>query len=226
MNFRHALIAITLATGLGACASTPDYGLRYQDGSYYSPASEGRGDYYVGADYRRSYYAYDEFDLFFGRGYGGWYGSPFYGYGGYCSVRYRYCPRWAWGSGFGAPFGETGFQLYFGSPWDPYWGRGDYPYPYPYSYPRRPHRGSRPPDSPRASADRPDSMPAPFPSDARRPLPRVQPRPDPLSEGDRGDFPVPSTNSGRRSAPARRPDSSPAPRPRPKSDRSDGSDGN
>jgi hypothetical protein len=217
MNYRQALIAVTLASGLGACATTTDYGLSYQGGSYYSPAAEGRGDYYVGPDFQRSYYLYDDYDLFFGRSFGGWYDSPFYSYGGYCSVRYRYCPRWAWGGGFGSPYGETGFQIYFGSPWDPYWGR-DY-------YPRRPYRSGRP--GPGASGDTQtrgtDGLLAPRPADSRRQRPR--PRPEPISEDGRGDsdaFPFPSTGKGRRASFPRPSEPAPTRSPRPKSDGGDG----
>jgi hypothetical protein len=212
MNYQRVLIAITLAAGLGACASSPDYGLRYEDGSYYSPAGEGRGDYYVGADLQHSYYLYDDFDLFFGHGYGGWYGSPFYSYGGYCSVRYRYCPRWAWGGGFGSHYGETGFDIYFGSPWDPYWGGG--------YYPGRHHRGHRPAGAAQGGEQaNPDWAPRPRQTDTRRP----RPRPEPVTDDESERFPFPSPASERRPSP-RRTESAPAPppRPRPKSERGDG----
>jgi hypothetical protein len=210
MNYRQALIAITLASGLGACATTSDYGLSYQDGSYYSPAAEGQGDYYIGADYQRSYYVYDDYDLFFGSSFGGWYDSPFYSYGGYCSVRYRYCPRWAWGSGFGAPYAETGFQIYFGSPWDPYWGQN--------YYPRRPYRSTQPPPNGQTTLFDPDGHPLAPRTDPRRTRPRPQPERivDDSNQNDDG-FPFPADRSDRRSSSPRRsqpaPDRSPRPKP-------------
>lgn len=184
MNYRQALIAITLAGGLGACASSPDYGLRYQDGSYYSPAGEGRGDYYVGVEPQRSYYLYDDFDLFFDGGYG-WYGSPFYSHGGYCSVRYRYCPRWAWGSGYGSPYGETGFQLYFGSPRDPYWGRDYYPPP-PYRHGRRPP----PPQSGLGGTQPPQWPNTQDPQDPTKEPRGKRPRPSWGDDGDGDGYPA------------------------------------
>ena len=215
MNYRQALIAITLACGLGACATTSDYGLSYQDGGYYSPAAEGQGDYYVGADYQRSYYVYDDYDLFFGSRFGGWYDSPFYSYGGYCSARYRYCPRWAWGGGFGAPYAETGFQIYFGSPWDPYWGR-DY-------YPRRPYRGPRPPptgaDTSNGKDDGADGQPMPRQTDTRRPRPR--PQPERIAADSDDGFPFPAARSDRRSPSPRRSQPAPDRSPRPKTEDSD-----
>jgi hypothetical protein len=216
MNYRQALIAITLASGLGACATTSDYGLSYQDGGYYSAASEGQGDYYVGADYQRSYYVYDDYDMFFGSSFGGWYDSPFYSYGGYCSVRYRYCPRWAWGGGYGSPYGETGFQIYFGSPWDPYWGQD--PYWGRDYYPRQHHRSPRPasPDTPTAYGE--NGQPVP-----RRIQPRpVRPRPEPITEDGQDGFPFPATGSGGRSSSPRRAPRAPDRSPKPASSGSDG----
>ncbi len=217
MKFRQLVFAISLVAGLGACASSPDYGMRYQDGSYYSPAAEGRGDYYVGAETRRSYYYSDDYDLFFGSGYG-WYDSPFYSYGGYCSVRYRYCPRWAWGGGYGAPYGETGFQIYFGSPWDPYWG---------YDRDRYWNRGydrSYPPRRPRAAPPAPTGKteqwtPDPDRGRARRPdgPVRPRPRPEPSVQDDGDAFPIPDARSDRKPFP-RQQDEVPPRRSRPRID--------
>ena len=217
MNYRQALLAIFLATGLGACATTSDYGLSYEDGSYYSAAAQGRGDYYVGAEPQRSYYYYDDFDTFFGSGYG-WYGSPFYSYGGYCSARYRYCPRWAWGGGWGdgyygsgSGYGETGFQIYFGSPWDPYWGRG--------YYPSQPYRDVR--RRPR-SADGNRGAPSPvWPQDPR--TADSPPRPRPSLRDDPEDSPFPTPRSGRRSAFPRAAEDAP---PRRAPAKIEGADGN
>ena len=76
-------VGIAFAAALAGCATDPGNGLRYEDGSYYSPGSEGRGDYYVGRQYDNVRYVGDPFfDDFFwlydgGPWYGGWYGSPF-----------------------------------------------------------------------------------------------------------------------------------------------------
>ena len=72
---------------LSACAgSTARDGLVYRDGSWYSPASEGHGDYYTGTQ-RQHPMAYDV----------PWAWSVgFVPYGGYCPVEYRYCTSfWA-----------------------------------------------------------------------------------------------------------------------------------
>ena len=84
MIFGRAVIILALALGLGACATYYDDGVRYQDGSYYSPGDGGRGDYYYAPEPSYDHYYYDEFDRFFFDssyyGFGsfgrGWYGSP------------------------------------------------------------------------------------------------------------------------------------------------------
>lgn len=211
------LAGLVLATGLGGCATAPD-GLTYADGSYYSAASEGRGDYYVGRSYDSVRYVGDPFfDDFLwlydgGPWYGGWYGSPFYGYGGYCSVRYRYCPPGGWG--WADPFPRYDFQLYFGDPWryghgwrDPWYDARPYDrWRSPPSRPRNapPPRGDNeasPPDgTPDARPPRPPEQRAPEP----RPPRRVR---DPMSND--GDEPFPRA---RRAAPPRRDPPPPAPR--------------
>ena len=126
-GIRRMAASVVVATGLAGCATDPCNGMVYQDGSYYSPVGEGQGDYYVGrADDRTRYLGdpfFDEFDWLYGGGpwVGGWYGSPFYGYGGYCSVRYRHCPRGGWAD----PFPRYDFSLYFGDPWSRRHDRGD-----------------------------------------------------------------------------------------------------
>lgn len=126
-GIRRMATGLVLAMGLAGCATDPGNGLVYEDGSYYSPVGEGQGDYYVGRAYDRVRYVgdpfFDEFDWLYGGGpwYGGWYGSPFYGYGGYCSVRYRFCPRGGWAD----PFPRYDFGLYFGDPWARDYDRGD-----------------------------------------------------------------------------------------------------
>ena len=124
MGIRAIAASLVLATGLAGCATDPGAGLRYADGSYYAMPGDGRGDYYVGRDYANMRYRGDPFfDDFAWLYYGGsrfdsWYGSPFYGYGGYCSVRYRYCPRGGWAD----PFPRYDFRLRFGDPWYGYRG--------------------------------------------------------------------------------------------------------
>jgi len=79
------LLAATLALAACAGTSTKD-GLVYRDGSWYSPAAGGHGDYYTGRE--RHYY-------------GGYYypwawDVGFASYGGYCPIEYRYCTSfWA-----------------------------------------------------------------------------------------------------------------------------------
>lgn len=194
MGLRHAAV-LALAAGLAGCATDPG-GLRYSDGSYY--AGEGGGDYYVGREYNNRRYAYDPFFdpgfdwlTYGGPWHGGWYGSPFYGYGGYCSVRYRYCPR-----GWADPFPRYDFHLYFDHP-----RYGGYD-PRPWNPPRR-----RPPP---ARAPAPDSD-EPRWRDDREAQPREgvrRPPRDPMADDwpDASDRPA----RARRSAPPR--DAKPPPR--------------
>jgi hypothetical protein len=210
MGLRHAVV-LAMATGLAGCATDP-YGMRYSDGSYY--AGEGGGDYYVGRAYDNRRYAYDpffdpRFDWLFygGPAYGAWYGSPFHGYDGYCSVRYRYCPRrWA------DPFPRYDFHLYFDDPWyrgyDPRW-HPPRRRPPPAQAPApdgelpdwrddrddrddRDARGQPPPERARRSPrgpmveDRPDAGDARAPRARRGPAPRREP-PPPRKEDADGD---------------------------------------
>ncbi len=116
MNTKLATMVAALALGLGGCATDPGMnGLVYQDGGYYAPARDGYGDYYVARD-QSDDWAYDGgYDPFYDPFYGplydpfvfgpNWYG----GGGGYCSVRYRYCPA-GWYDDFGsAYYGGGGF---------------------------------------------------------------------------------------------------------------------
>jgi hypothetical protein len=163
MGMRQVVAGIALLVGLAGCATDPGNGLRYSDGSYYSPGEEGGGDYYVGRDYDNRRYGDPFFDDFGwlsvgGPWYGGWYGSPFYGYGGYCSVRYRYCPRGGWID----PFPRYDFQIYFGDPWRGGYGGYDHWRP-PVRRPSRPPT-TRPgevtnPTEPRPRERAPDRSP-------------------------------------------------------------------
>lgn len=110
MNYRHALAFLALALGLGGCASTSsNYRADYRDGSYYSPADAGYGDYYYAPEPRYDYY-YDH--SYF-------YGSPF------------------WRDPFLYPYYRFGFNTYYGW-YDPFWGPYAY-YPWWYDHPRHHH---------------------------------------------------------------------------------------
>jgi hypothetical protein len=148
MNMKLATVVAALALGLGGCASDPGMGgMVYRDGGYYAPVRDGYGDYYVAPEYSDDWAGYDPFygpfyDPFvFGPN---WYG----GGGGYCSVRYRYCPTgwYGYGSPFSSGFG-TSLWLDFGTrayynPWGYYepWG-----YSQPFHAWRPPHRRPTPP---------------------------------------------------------------------------------
>src|SRR6478609_3925594 len=80
-------LLLACALLLSACAGTTTKdGLVYKDGSWYSPASEGHGDYYTG---RERHYP-DAYDVPWAWSVG------FVPYGGYCPAAYRYCTSfWA-----------------------------------------------------------------------------------------------------------------------------------
>lgn len=197
MIFGRAVIILALALGLGACATYYDDGVRYEDGSYYSPGDAGRGDYYYAPEPSYDRYYYDEFDHFFFDssyyGFGsfgrGWYGSPFYSYNGYCSARYRYCPPFGYHDPFYAPFPRFGLQITFGDRWYyPYgygYGGG---YGHGYDYRHRPPPRRRPgnpatsptPDGQTPRGEAPDQYWTPRPTDGgpRRERPRRDPMAD------------------------------------------------
>jgi hypothetical protein len=120
-------LAVLSVLALSACASYPDarYAREpvYRDGSYYSPAGDGYGDYYYAPEYRDDdYYRYG-YDGFYGDP---WYGRYGYGYGGfsgwcgYDRFGFRHCPY-----GYGTPFRSGwSFSLMFGNGW----GWGGWPY--------------------------------------------------------------------------------------------------
>src|SRR3990167_1875455 len=193
MIFGRAVIILALSLGLGACATYYDDGVRYEDGSYYSPGDAGRGDYYYAPEPSYNRYYYDEFDRFFfvssyygfGSFGGGWYGSPIYSYGGYCSVRYRYCPPFGYYDPFFDPFPRFGLQISFGNRWYyPY----DYGYGHGYVYRHRAPPRRRPgnpattpaPDAGAPRAEAPDQPWIPRPVD-ERPR-RERPRRDPMAD--------------------------------------------
>src|SRR5688572_28814652 len=107
---------------LSACASTGTRdGLVYRDGSWYSPAGDGRGDYYTSS---RDTDAWDH-PYHFGIG--------ITRYGGYCPVRYRYCSSF-WADPFFNPY----FGAYYDPFYNPYWYQPWIYYrPHPHPHPRR-----------------------------------------------------------------------------------------
>jgi hypothetical protein len=211
-RFGRILAGLGIALGLGGCVTSSE-GLRYADGSYYSTAGEGRGDYYVGRADNTVRYLGDPFlDDFLwpygGPWYGGWYGARF---DGYCSVRYRYCPGMGWG--WSDPFPRHGFDLYFGDPWrDGHRGRERWDDARPYERWRPPPRLRAAP-GPRAGAGQPSDgsrengpatrQPAqrpprrvrdPMSNDAEAPAPRYR-RP-PLPRGNRPSSPPSEDQDG------------------------------
>ena len=210
MKLGRAVTLLALALGLGGCATYYDEGVSYDDGSYYSPADSGRGDYYYAPEPSYNRYYYDEFDRFFFDssyyGFGsfgsGWYGSPLYSYGGYCSARYRYCPPFGYYDPFYDPFPRFGLSIYFGDPW--YSGYGDgygYGYGQGYGHPPRHHRPGNPAPPPANGTGAPDSG---GPSTAFTPwnpinddgrVRRTRPRPDPMAD-DSGRYPEPGPFTG------------------------------
>lgn len=136
MKLRQVLAVIALVLGASGCASTSSSyrsDLRYEDGSYYSPATAGRGDYYLGPE------RYDPYsDSFYLSTFGSPYGSSF---GGYCSAMYRYCPSFWYD-----PFHRFGYFGGYGYWADPFW------YVYDYRYVPRRHRHAQA-DHPQADGE-------------------------------------------------------------------------
>jgi len=122
---RKFLIAAS-ALLLSACASNGMRdGMVYRDGSWYSPASEGHGDYYTGVRHE-----HDEFYDW------PWAWSVGYvPYGGYCPVRYRYCTSFWADSWYWPGYSPWGYQ-----PWVVY-------------QPRPRHRHHPDPDTPIAGQE-------------------------------------------------------------------------
>ena len=116
MNGRSFLLALSLASCLGGCASySSQYrdDIVYRDGSYYSPSRDGYGDYYYAR--QSSYDAYYDYGFappwgwtglhcdfyrgyrcspfgYYGYGYPGWSVGLYYGGGGYYYDPYGYDP--------------------------------------------------------------------------------------------------------------------------------------
>ena len=201
MKLGRAITLLVLALGSSACATYYDQGVSYDDGSYYSPADSGRGDYYYAPEPSYNRYYYDEFDRFFFDssyyGFGsfgsGWYGSPIYSYGGYCSARYRYCPPFGYYDPFYDPFPRFGLSIYFGDPWYYGYGYGDgYGYGYGHGYrnpPRHRHPGNPATPPPPGSGSPASGPPSPVfapnnPRNEEGRVRRVRPRPDPMAYDD------------------------------------------
>ena len=161
---------------LSACAGTNTRdGLVYRDGSWYSPAREGHGDYYTG----RGRHAADFYDVPWAWSVG------FVPFGGYCPIAYRYCTSfWA--------------DPWFGAAWYP----GYYPY-YPYPHVSR-HPRNRAPTASLFEEDAPIAARDPATRMRRDPEERLRPPPRERgawggTRGARGDEGSPR-RSGRRSA--------------------------
>lgn len=157
MNRTLASVVAALALGLGGCATDPGMGgMVYRDGGYYAPARDGYGDYYVAQDVADDWYDDPFYDAYYDPFVFGpsWYG----GGGGYCSVRYRYCPAGWYGAGSPFAFGfGTGLWIGFGGrsyydPWGGYyspWAYGserhhDWHPPHRRPHPSQPSEGSAP----------------------------------------------------------------------------------
>jgi hypothetical protein len=118
-------VAAALAALLAGCATySNDYRDQYADGSYYSPADGGNGDYYYAPERSDPYYSYG-----YDRGYYDYrYSLGPIGYGrfdGYCSVQFSSCaPYWYGYSSYSPSYRHFGFSLFYGSnrwfdPWGP-----------------------------------------------------------------------------------------------------------
>ena len=113
---------------LSACASTSTRdGLVHRDGSWYSPADAGRGDYYTGARHDAAWDHPTDF------------GIGLVPFGGYCPVRYRYCTSF-WADPFYDPFWYYSWIYYRPAP-RPHW--------HPHPDPRRRAGGHGPDGRPR-----------------------------------------------------------------------------
>jgi hypothetical protein len=115
MNTR-LFLAAGLAALLAGCATySNDYRDTYADGSYYSPAGDGNGDYYYAPERADPYYAYG-----YDRGYYDYrYSLGPIGYGrfdGYCSVQFSSCaPYWYGYWPYSSSYSRLGFSLFYGS---------------------------------------------------------------------------------------------------------------
>jgi hypothetical protein len=113
MNRTIGLAALLL---LGGCATQGTHeGMSWRDGSWYSPARDGHGDYYTA----NPHHAPDAYDVPWAWSVG------FVPFGGYCPAAYRYCTSfWA--------------DPWYSAAWDPWY------YPFAYVPPRH-HAHPAPP---------------------------------------------------------------------------------
>ncbi|MFT3807849.1 hypothetical protein [Arenimonas sp.] len=121
--FVRTAIALVVGASLVGCASTSSYrgGVAYGHGS--GPA------YYDSVSPYDAYYGYDPY--YRGYGYGAYgYGPVYFGFssigietfGGYCSVEYRACLPWWYGTGYD-PYWRFGYTYGYGGYWNYYgWG--------------------------------------------------------------------------------------------------------
>ena len=104
---KRMLLIATSALLLSACASTSTRdGMVYRDGSWYSPAGDGHGDYYTGASHDHDHY----YDVPWAWSVG------FVPYSGYCPAMYRYCTSF-WADPFYGPgYYPWGYQSWIYQP--------------------------------------------------------------------------------------------------------------
>ena len=106
---KKTILLAACALLASACASTGmRAGMVERDGSWYSPAHDGYGDYYTDfeADYARDW----PWDFRVG----------LVSRGGYCPARYRYCTS-LWDPFFGAAWHYGYYSPYYDPFYDPYW---------------------------------------------------------------------------------------------------------
>ena len=140
------LMALAAVLAVGCTSTGSRDGMVYRDGSWYSPAGDGRGDYYTGSP------RYEE-----GWDYGTGFGVGIVPFGGYCPVRYRYCTSF-WPDPF-----------YYGPIYDPFYD----PLIVYYRAPR-PHRAP-PPRHPLTGVEPGEDSPLPPPPRDALPSPQPRP---------------------------------------------------
>ena len=128
--FVRIALAIAVGVSLGGCATSSSH---YRGGVAYSYDSG--PSYYGSVSPYDAYFGYDPY--YRGYGYGGYgYGPVYFGYssigiatfGGYCSVEYRACLPWWYGSGYD-PYWRFGYTYGYGGYWN-YYGWGGWGWPH------------------------------------------------------------------------------------------------
>lgn len=130
--FVRIAIALVVGASLAGCATT---GSQFHGGMAYSHGNA--PSHYDSVSPYDAYFGYDPY--YRGYGYGGHgYGPVFFGFssigistfGGYCSVQYRACLPWWYGSGYD-PYWRFGYTYGYGGYWNYYgwggWGGGYWP---------------------------------------------------------------------------------------------------